>query len=71
MSHSAALTHNFFGIITGESFEHGIKNSIVLQSDEAVVITAEKEFDDVLSDGRCLCVCVCVCVKLSNERQRG
>jgi len=32
--------------------ETGIMNAILLQSDEAVVITAEKEFDDILSDGK-------------------
>ena len=35
----------------GEDLESGIKNSIVLQLDEAVVVTAQEEFDDTLPDG--------------------
>ncbi len=30
----------------------GIKDAVILQADEAVVITAEEEFDDVLPDGQ-------------------
>ena len=32
--------------------ESGIKNSLVLQSDEAVVLTAQEEFVDTLPNGR-------------------
>ena len=31
--------------------ESGIKNALLLQSDEAVVVTAQEEFDDILPDG--------------------
>ena len=33
--------------------ESGIKNALLLQSDEAVVVTAQEEFDDVMPDGEC------------------
>ena len=37
---------------SGETLEgSGIKNAIVLQSDEGVVLTAQEEFDDTLPDG--------------------
>ena len=35
--------------------ESGIKNALLLQSDEAVVVTAQEEFDDVMPDGECTC----------------
>lgn len=38
----------------GERLETGIRNSLVLQSDEAVVLTAQEEFVDVLPDGKSL-----------------
>ena len=37
--------------LTGERLEAGIKNSLILQSDEAVVITAHEEFEDTLANG--------------------
>ena len=37
--------------VTGEQLEYGIKNVLLLQADEAVVVTAQEEFDDVLPDG--------------------
>ena len=37
--------------ISGEQLESGIKNVLLLQSDEAIVATAQEEFDDVLPDG--------------------
>ena len=36
----------------GERLESGIKNALVLQSDEAVVLTAQEEFVDTLPDGK-------------------
>ncbi len=41
-----------YPLTIGERLEKGIKNKILLQSDEAVVITAEEEFDDTLPDGK-------------------
>ena len=38
----------------GERLESGIKNSLVLQSDEAVVLTAQEEFVDTLPNGKSL-----------------
>ena len=35
----------------GERLESGIKNVLLLQSDEAIVVTAQEEFDDTLPDG--------------------
>ena len=37
----------------GEQLEAGIQNVIILEADEALVVTAVEEFDDVLSDGGC------------------
>ena len=37
---------------TGEDLESGIRNALLLQSDEAVVVTAQEEFEDVLPDGK-------------------
>lgn len=39
----------------GERLERGIKNSLLLQSDEAVVLTAQEEHEDTLSDGNSYC----------------
>lgn len=36
----------------GERLESGIKNALVLQSDEAVVLTAQEEFVDALPDSK-------------------
>lgn len=36
----------------GEHLESGIKNVLLLQSDEAIVVTAQEEFDDVLPHGK-------------------
>ena len=36
----------------GERLASGIKDALVLQQDEAVVVTAEEEFDDKLPDGQ-------------------
>ena len=36
---------------TGEILEAGIKNALLLQSDEAVVVTTQEEFDDTLPNG--------------------
>ena len=37
----------------GEQLEAGIQNVIILEADEALVVTAVDEFDDVLPDGGC------------------
>ena len=50
---STCLAHEavYFPIV-GERLETGIKNALVLQSDEAVVLTAQEEFVDTLPDGK-------------------
>ena len=35
----------------GETLERGIQNAIILESDEALVLHAQEEFDDILPDG--------------------
>ena len=35
----------------GERLEKGIKNAILLQADEAVVVTAQEEFNEILPSG--------------------
>jgi len=42
--------HTFF-LHPGERLDKGIKNVILLQSDEAVVVTAQEEFDEILPSG--------------------
>ncbi len=37
---------------SGERLEAGIRNVIILQADEAVVLTAQDEFDDILPSGK-------------------
>ena len=70
-THTHTYTH------TGERLEAGIKNALILQSDEAVVVTAQEEFVDTLpnigkktslslrpspgSKQSCVNVCVVVC----------
>ena len=39
-------------IVVGEHLESGIKNALLLQSDEAVVVTTQEEFDDTLANGK-------------------
>ena len=51
-----------FLLRVGEFLEKGIENAIVLGADEALVLHAVGEFDDVMPDGMCLCVCVFVCL---------
>ena len=36
---------------SGESLERGIQNAIILEADEALVLRAQEEFDDILPDG--------------------
>ena len=37
--------------VLGERLESGIKNALLLQSDEAIVVTAQEELDDILPNG--------------------
>ena len=46
--------------VSGEILEAGISSAMVLQSDEAVVVTAQEEFDDILPNG-----------EMEGERERG
>ena len=39
-------------IILGEELEKGIQNAIILEADEALLLTAQEEFDDILPDGK-------------------
>ena len=32
--------------------EKGIQNAIILEADEALLLTAQEEFDDILPDGK-------------------
>ena len=50
-----------FLLCVGEFLEKGIENAIVLGADEALVLHAVGEFDDVMPDGVCVYVCVHVC----------
>ena len=36
-----------FPFIVGERFERGIQDAVILESDEALVVVAQEEFDDV------------------------
>ena len=48
------LHHEYgeFCIILGERFERGIQDAVILESDEALVVVAQEEFDDVTQDGK-------------------
>ena len=48
----------FASFCVGEFLEKGIENAIVLEADEALVLHAFEEFDDVMPDGVCVCMCV-------------
>ena len=41
-----------FPFIVGERFERGIQDAVILESDEALVVVAQEEFDDVTQDGK-------------------
>ncbi|CAI8049163.1 Major vault protein [Geodia barretti] len=41
-----------FFLQPGERLESGIKNALLLQSDEAIVVTAQEELDDILPNGK-------------------
>ena len=41
-----------FPFIIGERFERGIQDAVILESDEALVVVAQEEFDDVTQDGK-------------------
>ncbi|XP_019849397.1 PREDICTED: major vault protein-like [Amphimedon queenslandica] len=40
-----------FFLHPGEKFERGIQDAIILESDEALLVTAQEEFDDITEDG--------------------
>ena len=42
----------YFPFIVGERFERGIQDAVILESDEALVVVAQEEFDDVTQDGK-------------------
>ena len=44
--------HHCFPFIVGERFERGIQDAVILESDEALVVVAQEEFDDVTQDGK-------------------
>ena len=44
--------HYCFPFIVGERFERGIQDAVILESDEALVVVAQEEFDDVTQDGK-------------------
>ena len=44
--------YNCFPFIVGERFERGIQDAVILESDEALVVVAQEEFDDVTQDGK-------------------
>ena len=39
-------------LLLGEKFERGIQDAVILESDEALLVTAQEEFDDVTEDGK-------------------
>ena len=39
--------HHCFSFIGGERFERGIQDAVILESDEALVVVAQEEFDNV------------------------
>ena len=39
--------HHCFPFIVGERFERGIQDAVILESDEALVVVAQEEFDDI------------------------
>ena len=39
-------------VFVGEKFERGIQDAIILESDEALLVTAQEEFDDITEDGK-------------------
>ena len=43
-----------FPFIVGERFERGIQDAVILESDEALVVVAQEEFDDVTQDGKAI-----------------
>ena len=47
------LTFVFLSLywLLGETLERGIQNSIILASDEAMVLSAQEEFDDITPAG--------------------
>ena len=44
--------HQCFPFIVDERFERGIQDAVILESDEALVVVAQEEFDDVTQDGK-------------------
>ena len=54
---SFCVTIIVFPFIVGERFERGIQDAVILESDEALVVVAQEEFDDVTQDGKRHCMC--------------
>ena len=51
--HSLCPSNSYcFPFIVGERFERGIQDAVILESDEALVVVAQEEFDDVTQDGK-------------------
>ena len=50
--HCVHLYSYCFPFIVGERFERGIQDAVILESDEALVVVAQEEFDDVTQDGK-------------------
>ena len=48
----ASLCSSLFSFIVGERFERGIQDAVILESDEALVVVAQEEFDDVTQDDK-------------------
>ena len=46
------LILSLFFLFVGEKFEIGIQDAIILESDEARLVTAQEEFVDITEDGK-------------------
>ena len=42
----------FYFLLLGEKFERGIQDAIILESDEALLVTVQEEFDDITEDSK-------------------
>ena len=47
-----SVLYYYFISFSGEELEKGIQNAIILEADEALLLTAQEEFDDILPDGK-------------------
>ena len=43
---------------TVEELERGIQDAIILEADEALLVTAQEEFDDIAQDGKLVFTCL-------------